>query len=153
MDEADILGDRCFCARARVRQPLTVFLFCDRIAIMAEGQLKCSGSSHFLKEKFGVGYILTLVKSAEADSHHLPIADKMRVQALTKVIVEYVPGSKLVSNVGSEVHYEMPFSACEHLPALLLVPKGLLSVDAVVLAPDGTDSSQVLKILRVVELV
>ena len=42
MDEADFLG--------------------DRIAIMATGRLVCSGSSLFLKKKYGVGYHLTLVK-------------------------------------------------------------------------------------------
>ena len=42
MDEADYLG--------------------DRIAIMAEGKLKCCGSSIFLKNKFGVGYNLVIVK-------------------------------------------------------------------------------------------
>ncbi len=36
MDEADLLG--------------------DRIAIMAEGQLRTAGSSMFLKTRFGVGY-------------------------------------------------------------------------------------------------
>eukprot|EP00636_Phaeomonas_parva_P002754 CAMPEP_0118878728 /NCGR_PEP_ID=MMETSP1163-20130328/18636_1 /TAXON_ID=124430 /ORGANISM="Phaeomonas parva, Strain CCMP2877" /LENGTH=107 /DNA_ID=CAMNT_0006814657 /DNA_START=23 /DNA_END=342 /DNA_ORIENTATION=- len=43
MDEADILG--------------------DRIAIMAEGVLKCWGSSLFLKKNYGVGYTLTVVKN------------------------------------------------------------------------------------------
>jgi ATP-binding cassette, subfamily A (ABC1), member 3 len=38
MDEADVLG--------------------DRIAIMADGELKCVGSSFFLKKKFGIGYRL-----------------------------------------------------------------------------------------------
>jgi len=42
MDEADLLG--------------------DRIAIMADGSLRCCGSSLFLKNKYGVGYNLTLVK-------------------------------------------------------------------------------------------
>ncbi|OQR81448.1 ATP-binding Cassette (ABC) Superfamily [Thraustotheca clavata] len=42
MDEAGILG--------------------DRIAIMAEGQVKCCGSSLFLKNRFGAGYNLTIVK-------------------------------------------------------------------------------------------
>jgi hypothetical protein len=41
-DEADILG--------------------DRIAIMAEGQLRCAGSSLFLKKMYGVGYQLTIEK-------------------------------------------------------------------------------------------
>ena len=44
MDEADILG--------------------DRIGIMANGKLTCLGTSMFLKNKFGVGYNLTLVKSS-----------------------------------------------------------------------------------------
>jgi ATP-binding cassette subfamily A (ABC1) protein 3 len=42
MDEADFLG--------------------DRIGIMGEGKLICCGSSVFLKNKFGVGYNLTIVK-------------------------------------------------------------------------------------------
>ncbi|KAJ0400796.1 hypothetical protein ATCC90586_008083 [Pythium insidiosum] len=49
MDEADILG--------------------DRIAIMAEGGLRCCGSSLFLKNKYGAGYNLTLVKE---DRHKSP---------------------------------------------------------------------------------
>ena len=46
MDEADILG--------------------DRIGIMTKGKMTCLGSSIFLKNKFGVGYNLTVVKP----SHH-----------------------------------------------------------------------------------
>ena len=51
MDEADILG--------------------DRIAIMAEGQLRCAGSSLFLKRHFGVGYQLTIEKSRDG-AHEQP---------------------------------------------------------------------------------
>lgn len=43
MDEADLLG--------------------DRIAVVANGKLRCCGSSLFLKTRFGNGYYLTLVKS------------------------------------------------------------------------------------------
>lgn len=42
MDEADILG--------------------DRVGIMANGQLKCIGSSLFLKNRFSAGFKLTMVK-------------------------------------------------------------------------------------------
>ena len=45
MDEADLLG--------------------DRIGIMAQGRLKCVGSSLFLKSRYGVGYNLTLIKQTE----------------------------------------------------------------------------------------
>ena len=39
-------------------------LLSDRIAIMAEGALRCVGSALFLKAQFGVGYRLTLTKQA-----------------------------------------------------------------------------------------
>jgi len=42
MDEADYLG--------------------DRIAIMSSGKLAALGSSFFLKNRFGIGYNLTIVK-------------------------------------------------------------------------------------------
>ncbi|KAI7979122.1 ABC transporter A family member 1 [Camellia lanceoleosa] len=61
MDEADVLG--------------------DRIAIMANGSLKCCGSSLFLKREYRVGYTLTLVKTtpSASQSHdivyrHIPSA-------------------------------------------------------------------------------
>ena len=47
MDEADYLG--------------------DRIGIMGEGELKCCGSSLFLKNRFGVGYNLVIVKKDQTD--------------------------------------------------------------------------------------
>ena len=43
MDEADVLG--------------------DRIAIMSKGSIECLGSSLFLKNRYGAGYKLTMVKS------------------------------------------------------------------------------------------
>jgi len=45
MDEADILG--------------------DRICIMTEGEVECTGSSLFLKERFGVGYRLICEKAVQ----------------------------------------------------------------------------------------
>ena len=47
MDEADILG--------------------DRIAIVSSGQLKCCGSSLFLKSFYGEGYHLIIVKKPSDD--------------------------------------------------------------------------------------
>jgi len=42
MDEADVLG--------------------DRIGIMAKGKIVCLGTSLFLKNRYGAGYKLTMVK-------------------------------------------------------------------------------------------
>lgn len=48
MEEADILG--------------------DRIAIMAEGEVQCTGSSLFLKNRYGVGYNLVVAKSSRDEA-------------------------------------------------------------------------------------
>ena len=50
MDEADILG--------------------DRVGIMKEGKMECLGSSMFLKQRFGVGYLLKMNKIDEFNENH-----------------------------------------------------------------------------------
>ncbi|RZC38259.1 ABC tran, AAA 21 and/or SbcCD C domain containing protein, partial [Asbolus verrucosus] len=74
MDEADVLG--------------------DRISIMANGELKCSGSSFFLKKKYGTGYRLILEKS--------PMCDPNKVTRFLKV---YIPNIQIHSNIASELTY------------------------------------------------
>lgn len=81
MDEADILG--------------------DRIAIMAEGELRCCGSSLFLKNRYGAGYNLTLVKS-EANCKDSDVI---------AFVGSFVPSTQLLSNVGSEISFQLPLGA------------------------------------------
>ena len=81
MDEADILG--------------------DRIAIMAEGQLRCVGSSLFLKKNYGVGYTFTVVKNQQGHGG----------SAIREVVNRFVPEAEALSNVGAEQTYRLPFSA------------------------------------------
>jgi ABC-type multidrug transport system ATPase subunit len=88
MDEADLLG--------------------DRIAIMAEGRLMCSGSSLFLKSRYGVGYHLTLVKADSCDTGRL-----------SELIKSTVPGSQLASDVSAELTFLLPFTSSQHFPTLL----------------------------------
>ncbi|GMI20925.1 hypothetical protein TeGR_g12 [Tetraparma gracilis] len=83
MDEADILG--------------------DRIAIMAHGQLKCVGSSMFLKNQYGVGYTFTVVKERGANAQN--------AEAIDKVVKSFVPAAEALSMVGSEQSYRLPFDA------------------------------------------
>lgn len=75
MDEADILG--------------------DRIGIMTGGKLICLGSSLFLKNRFGVGYNLTMVKKTKEDNTKVGpyLIDKLGSQI------------KKLSEVSSEVTY------------------------------------------------
>lgn len=95
MDEADILG--------------------DRIAIMAEGQLRCLGSSLFLKKTYGVGYQLTIEKkplsakkltNGEDESSKSSIDDKMQ-----KIVVGNVESANLLTNVGTEISFQLPLAA------------------------------------------
>ena len=58
----------------------------DRIAIMAAGRLICCGSSLFLKQKYGVGYSLTMVL-AGAD----PVEQAAAIENLIEIVNEHVP--------------------------------------------------------------
>jgi ATP-binding cassette, subfamily A (ABC1), member 3 len=111
MDEADILG--------------------DRIAIMAEGSLRCAGSSLFLKKKYGVGYQLTIEKSQEHNRERNDTAwdvsevdmddydDQMNIDDTLKHLVESaVPESTLLNNTGSEVRYQLPIAASGNFPSM-----------------------------------
>ncbi len=88
MDEAEILG--------------------DRIAIMAAGRAKCSGTPLFLKEAYHSGYTLTLVKEFGA-------ADAVIVAA----VAERVPGAAVVSSAGAELALRLPLSASGSFAPLL----------------------------------
>lgn len=57
MDEADILG--------------------DRKAVISRGKLRCAGTSFFLKNKFGIGYHLTLVLDGKLNNIYLNILCKV----------------------------------------------------------------------------
>lgn len=76
MDEADYLG--------------------DRIGIMSSGGLVTQGSSMFLKNKFGVGYILNIIKETED-----------RGQTIMDKILEIVPGARLSSDYGLEMKIQL----------------------------------------------
>lgn len=79
MDEADVLG--------------------DRIAIMADGEIKCCGSSLFLKNKYGVGYHMVMVKDS----------DNCDTEAITSLVQSHVPIAQLESNnIGTELSYILP---------------------------------------------
>jgi len=80
----------------------------DRIGIMHKGQLECCGSSMFLKRKFGVGYNLVITKEASKDS-----------TLLQKHVETHVDGAELLSDVGTEVSFQLPLAAASSFPSLL----------------------------------
>jgi ABC-type multidrug transport system ATPase subunit len=77
MDEADVLG--------------------DRICIMAEGEVQCCGSALFLKNRFGVGYRLSLIKSANT------CADDVQ-----RWLIKHMEKAIFVQDLHSEMIYQIP---------------------------------------------
>ncbi|XP_012962010.4 retinal-specific phospholipid-transporting ATPase ABCA4 [Anas platyrhynchos] len=115
MDEADILG--------------------DRIAIISQGKLFCSGSPVFLKNCFGSGFYLTLVRkmkntriarnasfcscgsqcscSCSSCAHRDKEGTQVQeldgdLNELAEVIHHHVPEAKLIESIGQEIVYLLP---------------------------------------------
>lgn len=95
MDEADLLG--------------------DRIAILAEGELQCCGSSLFLKNRYGAGYRL-ICSRGTADAENGPRCD---ARAVETVLQKNVPTAKLLTDVGAEMTYQLPTDAVSAFPNML----------------------------------
>jgi ABC-type multidrug transport system ATPase subunit len=98
MDEADLLG--------------------DRIAIMSNGELKCAGSPMFLKKRFGVGYLLSMVRDpalvARGDS-----ALSAATASTLSHLQSFVPEATVSSDVGAELVIRLPLGASATFPAML----------------------------------
>lgn len=90
MDEADELG--------------------DRIAIMSDGKIACSGTPTFLKAAYGCGYVLALVKRSESTN-----ADEKILQA----VKAHCSNVKISSAVGKELLLQIPFDDAVAFPKLL----------------------------------
>uniref|UniRef100_A0A7N6A5R9 ABC transporter domain-containing protein n=1 Tax=Anabas testudineus TaxID=64144 RepID=A0A7N6A5R9_ANATE len=116
MDEADLLS--------------------DRIAIISKGQLHCCGSPLFLKNCFGVGFYLTLVRRNDCDcasdcscscsictkykdqsqnqSQHLDRVLEGDIDSITSLIHHHVPEAKLIETIGQELTYLLPNKGFKH---------------------------------------
>ncbi|KAF0881251.1 ABCA3 protein, partial [Crocuta crocuta] len=87
MDEADLLG--------------------DRVAIMAKGELQCCGSPLFLKQKYGAGYHMTLVKEPHCDP-----------EAVSRLVRQHVPSAMLESRAGAELSFILPKESSHRFESL-----------------------------------
>ncbi|KAM4552605.1 retinal-specific phospholipid-transporting ATPase ABCA4-like isoform 2-T2 [Odontesthes bonariensis] len=124
MDEADLLS--------------------DRIAIISKGQLYCSGSPLFLKNCFGVGFYLTLVRRMkdlkkrenecdcasdcscacsmctrykDQSQNQIQQPDRVLegdVDNITSLIHHHVPDAKLIETIGQELTYLLPNKGFKH---------------------------------------
>ncbi|XP_011146554.1 ABC transporter A family member 1 isoform X4 [Harpegnathos saltator] len=87
MDEADILA--------------------DRKAVISKGKLRCCGSSLFLKNKFGIGYHLTLVLEGNAREH-----------AITRLVTSHVTKAEKARRHGRELSFILPHNSVESFAPL-----------------------------------
>ncbi|XP_025783287.1 ATP-binding cassette sub-family A member 10-like [Puma concolor] len=87
MDEADILADR------------KVFL--------SNGKLKCAGSSLFLKQKWGIGYHLSLRRN-----------EMCNLERITSLIRRHVPDAKLRAESEEKLVYLLPLERTNKFPDL-----------------------------------
>lgn len=79
MDEADVLG--------------------DRIGIMAQGKIRCLGTSMFLKNRFGAGYKLTMVKKTKEQN-----------KVIERYLNSYFESVEKLSEVSSEISFKIEYS-------------------------------------------
>ncbi|XP_039671640.1 retinal-specific phospholipid-transporting ATPase ABCA4-like [Perca fluviatilis] len=124
MDEADLLS--------------------DRIAIISKGQLHCCGSPLFLKNSFGVGFYLTLVRrmkdlkkkendcdcasdcscacsictsykdQSQNQSQQIDRALDGDIDSITSLIHHHVPEATLIEMIGQELTYLLPSKGFKH---------------------------------------
>uniref|UniRef100_A0A3P8P777 P-type phospholipid transporter n=1 Tax=Astatotilapia calliptera TaxID=8154 RepID=A0A3P8P777_ASTCA len=102
MDEADLLS--------------------DRIAIISKGQLHCCGSPLFLKNCFGVGFYLTLVrrikdlrkKEVRMNFSGSSCSASCRDCLLPCLIHHHVPEARLIEMIGQELTYLLPSKGFKH---------------------------------------
>ena len=87
MDEADVLG--------------------DRIAIVKEGRLRAIGSSTFLKQRFGLGYLLRMSLMEGTNANNI----MERVQT-------FVSDATVASSAGTELSVRMTKDAVTRFPSL-----------------------------------
>ncbi|XP_029171757.1 ATP-binding cassette sub-family A member 5-like isoform X1 [Nylanderia fulva] len=87
MDEADILA--------------------DRKAVISKGKLRCCGSSLFLKNKFGIGYHLTLVLEGNAREH-----------AINRLVTSHVSKAEKARRHGRELSFILPHNSVENFASL-----------------------------------
>lgn len=96
---------------------------------MAHGKLQCFGSPLFLKNKFGVGYTLTIVKnqhpagpqqdnasaaaaSDSAGAHAGAAAGFVEMsKRLDALVGSFIPEAEPLSDVGAEQSFRLPFAA------------------------------------------
>lgn len=94
----------------------------DRIAIVKDGVLKASGSSVFLKKRFGLGYNLSLVIFPELQQRRHRIESstrKSRTRLVTELLQDKIPEVELVRTTGPKLVFRVPHGCEDRLSITL----------------------------------
>merc|ERR1711871_1303500 len=81
-------------------------VLCDRLAIMADGKLRCIGTAAELKAKFGQGYKFSVSVKGE---EQLPVAEKF----ITSDLFAGAEGVQTVNRIGSTINFNIPNNALQ----------------------------------------
>ncbi|XP_074940431.1 ATP-binding cassette sub-family A member 13 [Phalacrocorax aristotelis] len=76
----------------------------DCIAILQHGQLRCYGSPSYLRETYGQGHSLTLIKKPSV----FEIQDPKHIVRVTSLVQTHMPKAFLKENSGTELTYVIP---------------------------------------------
>ncbi|KAG0417514.1 hypothetical protein HPB47_005542, partial [Ixodes persulcatus] len=99
MDEADILA--------------------DWKAIICKGKLRCAGTSLFLKNRFGIGYHLTMVIENGSDK-----------AAITQLIQQFVPNINVYRTTSTEIAFILPMDSTYNFANLFSAIESAVSEEA-----------------------
>lgn len=78
----------------------------DRVAILKEGSLQCCGSVLFLKERFGLGYNITVIVSKVVGEDSLPVVQIRN--NITAFMEKTIPGTRFIRGSARELVFRFP---------------------------------------------
>ena len=85
----------------------------DRKAILSHGTVRCVGSSLFLKNRFGLGYLLNVVRAEPDDSG-------AATEAVSAVVRSIIPDALVERDMPIETTFRLPLAdidrACRNSP-------------------------------------
>ena len=113
----------------------------DRVVIMSDGKLRCSGSTLFLKSQFGAGYMLTITR--DVDTVNKDKGNKANKEAegeLLGIVQSHVPTAKLYSSIGAEMLFELPAEVSHVFPALFATMKKFAQKSLAINSIDNSES-------------
>ena len=106
----DLKRNRCVILTTHAMEEAEVLA--DRIVVLSEGNLKCVGTSLFLKNNYGDGYRISLITQVQQ-------VDSVRAQ-----IKKIIPSCNIVDQRGGSLMISVPLSNTDQLKPFLRVMEG-----------------------------